>query len=588
MLRFLRIRRLAVIDAVEVEFGPGLNVLTGETGAGKSILVEAVGLLLGGRASGDLVRTGEDLATVEAIFESGGEELLVRREITAQGRSRAFVNGDLTTAGTLRELSSRLIELHGQHEHHTLLDPGTHLATLDTYGGHENQLAAVGTACARLRACEAALADARRAARERGNRHDLLTFQTGELTRAQLRPGEDEELATTRHVLASAERIERLCQESYEALYERDDAVLGALGGVWRKLGDLAAIDATFQPYLDAKSAIKSQLEDLAIFLRRYADSIEASPARLQQVEDRLALLDRLKKKYGPTLADAIARRDDLLREIEDLDESESRVAALERDHAQAREGFLALAEALSADRRARAGEFSRALESVLAELAMGETRFDVRFGERLSEGQWTPTGIDVAEFFVSPNPGEDLRPLARIVSGGELSRIMLAIKTLTATSRSGYSTTPDRVASVAAPGLIFDEVDAGIGGRIADVVGRKLRVLGSTFQVLCITHLAQIAAYADSHFQIEKSVAGGRTGTTVVRLEDPGRVEELSRMLAGAGVSDAIRSSAREMLNDRRGGAGAKGEVKPKGESEASRTKAAAAAPARPQRGAR
>ena len=558
MLRFLRIRHLAVIDSVEVEFDPGLNVLTGETGAGKSILVEAVGLLLGGRAASDLVRTGEDAASIEAIFESGGEELIVRREITAQGRSRAYVNGTLATAGALRELSSRLVELHGQHEHQTLLDPSTHLDVLDSVGALDRLLVPAAAAFDAMRASEEELARLRAAVRDRDARQDLVTFQLGELDRANLKPlapgepGEDAELAALRQVLASAERVERLCAEGYASLYESDDAILAGLSGVWRRVAELAALDPQFQPYLDARDGIKSQLEDLAAFLRSYAAAIEASPARLQQVEERLALLERLKRKYGPTLADVVARRDALRRELGDLSSGEDRIAGLERDAATARARFLDAAGALSQARRRVAQTFSQRLETALGELAMDRTRFEVRFSDSVPESAWSARGIDAAEFFVSPNPGEELRPLARIVSGGELSRVMLAIKTLTATSRLGFSDADDRPPSASAPGLIFDEVDAGIGGRVADVVARKLRTLGSAFQVLCITHLPQIAAHADTHFEIEKRVEGGRTRTTVRRLNDAGRVDELARMLGGDTITDGLRRTAREMLVSR------------------------------------
>jgi DNA repair protein RecN (Recombination protein N) len=565
MLRFLSIKRLAVIDSVEVEFDPGLNVLTGETGAGKSILVEAVGLLLGGRASGELIRTGEESAAIEAIFESAGDELLIRREITGQGRSRAFVNGNLATAGTLKELSNRLIELHGQHEHQTLLDPGTHLAVLDTFGRLEDVVSRTTETYSAMSDASADLDRARAIAKDRTARQELAAFQLAELDRAGLRPNEDEELSATRQVLASAERVERLCAESYASLYESDEAVLASLGGVWRRVGELATLDPRFQPYLESRDSIKSQLEDLALFLRRYADGIEASPAKLQQTEDRLALLERLKRKYGPTLADVVSRRDGLRRELADLEHADERLAELERRHQTARDAFVRVATELGAARRRAAVSLARALETQLAELAMERTRFEVRFDAApLPEGEWSASGLDRAEFFVSPNPGEELRPLARIVSGGELSRVMLAIKTLLAVSRHGFSDADQRPPSGAAPGLIFDEVDAGIGGRVADVVGRKLRTLGSAFQVLCITHLPQIAAYADTHFQIEKHVEKGRTRTTVRRLTAAERIEEIGRMLGGAGVSDAVRASAREMLATR-----AKGEVKPKGESE-------------------
>ncbi|MSO45388.1 MAG: DNA repair protein RecN [Acidobacteria bacterium] len=582
MLRFLSIKRLAVIDSVEVEFGPGLNVLTGETGAGKSILVEAVGLLLGGRASGDLVRTGEETAAIEAIFENGGEETLVRRELTAQGRSRAFINGALATAGALKELSARLVELHGQHEHQTLLDPATHLAILDGFGSHGPAVAATDAAFGVMQGIGVELERVRRAAADRASRQELVEFQLGELDRAALRPcaleesGEDVELAALRQVLMNAERVERLCAEAYLSLYESDSAVLAGLGGIWRRVADLAALDPQFQPYLDARDGIKSQLEDLALFLRRYADGIEASPARLQQIEDRLALLERLKRKHGPTLASVVAKRDALRAELEELSHADERALKLEGEFAIARDAYVQAADTLSSARKRLAPGLAKALEGVLADLAMTDTRFEVRFaGDRQPESAWGPGGFDAAEFFLSPNPGEDLRPLARIVSGGELSRVMLAIKTLTATSRLGFTGDEARSPSKAAPGLVFDEVDAGIGGRVADVVGRKLHALASAFQVLCITHLPQIAAYADAHFQIEKGVEDGRTRMLVRRLDADGRIEELGRMLGGALVSDGVRASAREMLADR---ARAKGEGKTKGESESAKAKRGAA----------
>lgn len=583
MLRFLRVTHLAVIDSVEVEFDAGLNILTGETGAGKSILVEAVGLLLGGRASGDLVRTGEDDASIEAIFESGDAEILVRREITAQGRSRAFINGALATAGGLKELAASLIEIHGQHEHQTLLDPSTHLGVLDAFAQLEPLVTPVRAAFETMRASAEALSRLRRAIADRDARLDLLTFQLNELERAAVKPGEpgqpgeDIELEALRRVLASAERVERLCEESYSSLYESDAAILGGLGHVWRRVSELAALDPKFQPYVDARDGIKSQLEDLALFLRRYADGIEASPARLQQVEERLALLDRLKRKYGPSLGEVAARRDALRSELDELQQGDDRIAQLERDHAAAREQYLAAARALGKARRQAAGRFARELERLLAELAMERTRFEVRFAGAAEtipeEPVWTAEGIDVAEFFVSPNPGEDLRPLARIVSGGELSRIMLAIKTLTFGARLAGDS--GRTGGAGAPGLIFDEVDAGIGGRVADVVGRKLHALGSAFQVLCITHLPQIAAYADTHFQIDKCVDARRTSTTVRRLGHEDRVNEIARMLGGVAITEGLRASAREMLGE---GAGRKAQ----GESERAKAK-----PSKKQHGA-
>src|SRR3990167_4534959 len=313
MLRFLRIRNLAVIEAVDVEFEPGFNVLTGETGAGKSIVVEAVGLLLGARASADLVRTGETQAVIEAIFEppsrqGGGGDIIVRREITNQGRSRSFVNGTVATAATLRGLAVPLVELHGQHEHQALLDPLTHLPVVDDYAELGSLVAGVGDAWSAVRALGEQLERSRMDEREKAARLDLIAFQLGEIDKAAPKPGEDEALGATRQVLASAERVERLCAESYAALYESDGAVLGGLSGVWKRVAELAAIDPQFAPCGEAGDGIKGQLEALAFFLRSYAGGIDASPGRLQEVEDRLALLERLKRKYGPALDDVIDR----------------------------------------------------------------------------------------------------------------------------------------------------------------------------------------------------------------------------------------------------------------------------------------
>jgi len=560
MLRVLRIRNLAVIESVEVEFEPGFNVLTGETGAGKSIVVEAVGLLLGARASADLVRTGEPQATIEAVFEDDGRALQVRREVTSQGRSRSFINGTLASAAALRDLSSRLVELHGQHEHQTLLDPLSHLPLIDDHAQLESLVDRVASAWQRVRALREQLDRARMDGREKTARLDLIAFQLNEIDKAAPRVGEDDELTTEKQVLANAERVQRLCEESYSALYDSDQAVLAGLGHVWKRLIELASIDGQFAEYLAARDAIKSQLEDLSAFLRRYADGIDASPARLQHVEDRLALLERVKRKYGPTLADVIEKGEALRKEREFLTAASETAGEIERALASASREYLEAARALSSKRRAAARAFVGPLEAVLADLAMERTRFEVRFKEgEAPEESWTDRGIDQAEFYVSPNPGEDLRPLSRIVSGGELSRVMLALKTMSMDGQRGKT-------------LIFDEVDAGIGGRVADVVGTRLGRLGERFQVLCITHLPQIASRATTHFHIDKTVRVNRTVTTVRRLDVAGRIEEVARMIGGAVISDQVRASARELLagpgsSPRRDEA--KGKQNTKGESE-------------------
>jgi DNA repair protein RecN (Recombination protein N) len=560
MIRYLAIRNLAVIESVAVDFEQSFNTLTGETGAGKSILVEAVGLLLGGRATQDLIRTGEDIATVEAIFETeDGSELIVRREITSQGRSRAFINGALATAAALKDLSNRLVELHGQHEHQQLLDPTQHLALLDSWAGLDAARDTVAASFAKVRGLREQLDRLRMDDRERAARLDLVEFQLNELRKAKLQPGEDETLAADRQLLRSADTIQRLCGESYGELYDGEQAALVQLGHIWKRVGELAAIDARFAPYLDARDGIKGQLEDLAFTLRDFADGIDASPGRLQEVEDRLALIERLKRKHGGTLEDAIAHRDRLEAEHAGLTGGQSTVAEIEQQLAAAGKAFLAAAQALSASRRAAAPKFGKQIEAELAELAMEKTTFDVRLITTESEGQWTDAGIDSGEFFLSPNVGEDVRPLAKIVSGGELSRIMLALKTISADASAKAKAHALQTNATFAKTLIFDEVDAGIGGRVATVVGQKLASLGDRFQVLCITHLPQIAACGSSHFLIEKRVQGRRTVTSVNRLLGEDRVAEIARMMGGSAAGEKALESARELLDT----------TKAKGESE-------------------
>lgn len=570
MLRTLRIRNLAVIEAVDVDLDPGFTALTGETGAGKSILVEAVGLLLGGRASADLVRTGTDAATIEAIFErSDGAEVLIRREVTAAGRSRSWVNGALATAGMLRDVSADLVELHGQHEHQLLLDPSTHLGFLDADSGLDETAAAVAALWARVRDFRDRLTGASMDARERAARLELVRFQLAEIDAVKPAAGEDQDLEASRRVLANAERVDGLCRTAYGELYDDERAALTQLGSVWKKVEELAALDPVFAPHLEPRGAVKAQLTDLAAFLRAYADGVDASPAKLQEVEDRLSRLERLKRKYGPSLEEVVAKGQALRAEVARLSGGEEATGALEHQLAEASSAYVGAARTLSRARRDAAVPFTRSLKALLADLAMAETRFDVRFESVEGDPErWDAQGIDRVEFFVSPNPGEDPRPLARIASGGELSRIMLALRThgtRRPASASGRAGERDRKT------LIFDEVDAGIGGRAAEAVGALLRELGGRYQVLCITHLAPIAARATTQCAVEKRVAGGRTVTVVTPLGQDQRVDEVSRMLAGSRASDATRASARELLGGA-GGGGAKVKQPAKGESESRR----------------
>jgi DNA repair protein RecN (Recombination protein N) len=464
------------------------------------------------------------------------------------------------TAAALRELGTRLVDLHGQHEHQALLDPDTHLDLLDRYAGLDSERAQIAAAFAEYQAAVSALDEVRALSAQRTSRMEIAEFHLAEIARAKPLPGEDEELAALRTLLSSADRVRRLAEESYAILYDRDEAVLALLGLVWKRVGELASLDARFVPYLEARDAVKSQLEDLSAFLRGYAAAIDASPERLQQVEDRLALLDRLKKKHGPTLADVAKKQAALEREVAGLASLSDRIAAAEADVARLSADYLAVAQKLAQQRRSAATRFAKAIIGQLTDLAMQQTRCEIRFaaGWPPPPSAWTGRGTDVAEFYVSPNPGEDLRPLARIVSGGEMSRVMLAIKSLASLDETGKT-------------LIFDEVDVGIGGGVADAVGAKLRALGERFQVLCITHLPQIAAYGHRQYRIRKVVSDGRTSTLVDALDRPGREAELARMLGGATVSPEARASAREMLAGRQG----ESEHTAKGESERAKAKA-------------
>lgn len=554
MIRYLAIKNLAVIESASVEFERSFNVLTGETGAGKSMLVEAMGLLLGGRASSDLVRTGEDLASVEAQLETpDGRELLVRREITAQGRSRAFVDGQLVNAAALKTLVGDLVELHGQHEHQALLDPATHLPMLDTWARLGDQAAAVARAWTAVSDASQALARAELDAGERASRLELVEFHLQELRKAAVLEGEDEALDRERDVLRHADRLKTLSSEAYALLYEQEGAALSLLAQVWKRVGDLSAIDASFAGHVQARDGIKAQLDDLALTLRDYHERFDVAPGRLAEVEDRLALLERLKRKHGPTLDDVRAKTAALERECDALTAGPQHKAAAEAALAAARTAFLTVARTLSTARRGAAARLGSALEAALAELGMARARFEVRLTTSELPQTWHAGGVDTAEFFLAANPGEDPRPLARIASGGELSRIMLGFKTLDAGAQPSKT-------------LIFDEVDAGIGGRAASVVGEKLRSLGARNQVLCITHLPQIAALASTHVLIEKRVRGSRTVTSVTRLDGQPREQEIARMMAGeSALSDDVLSAARTLLAAK---AKAAPEAKAKGES--------------------
>jgi DNA repair protein RecN (Recombination protein N) len=545
---------------VELELGPGLTLLTGETGAGKSILIDALGLLLGARASADLIRTGEDLAVVEALVESRearaalerhglpaeDDEIVVRREIQSSGKGRATVNGALVPVGVLRELAPFIAHIHGQNEPQGLLDPQTHLDLVDRHAGLDGDGAAMAEPFRRLREVEAALESLRRDRREDERRREMLEYQAVEIERAALQSGEEETLRQEKRLQANAGRLAELSGEAYGALYEDEDAVLTRLGHVYRKIEELARIDPRFTPYVEARGAVRAQLDDLALFLRDYRESLQVSPGRLDEIESRLALVDRLKRKYGATVEDVIAFGEKCRSELRDLVSPEERERGLQKEREALAGRYLAAAIQLSRKRRSAARDLEKKVQGELALLAMERTRFQVAFSPDSPAGSaddtsgWTERGLETAEFLLSPNPGEEMRPLARIASGGELSRILLALKSVASLDARGKT-------------LVFDEVDAGIGGRVAEVVGRKLRDMAQRHQVLCVTHLPQIASMADRHLVVRKQVERGRTTTEVGVLDASERVEEVARMLGGETVTDAARRHAREMVKQAR-----------------------------------
>ena len=545
MIRFLSVKNLAVVERLDLELQPGFTVLTGETGAGKSIVLGALGLVAGARATADLVRTGTPKAVVQAALETGaGEEVVFRREVTAQGRSRAFVNDALTPVGGLQAIGREVLDFHGQHQHQALLDPHNHLPLLDAHGRLEAQAGEVAAAFAAWKAAAAELDRARSERQQHAERVELLEFQQREIDAVAPDAGEDEALAAARRRLANAERLASLCAAAYAALYERDDAALPALGGVWRQVEELAAIDPSFAPHLEARAAVEAQLEDLAFALRARAADAEGAPERLAEVEDRLAAIEGLKRKYGPGLDGVLEQRRKIAAELDALRGAAGQVQNLTVGEERARAHFLDSAGALSGLRRKTAEALTRELAPLLERLSMPDARVQARFadGGRPPE-RWTARGIDDVELYFSANPGEAPRPLARIASGGELSRVMLALKTLATTDVPGKT-------------LVFDEIDAGIGGSAAASVGRLLSRLGERFQVVCVTHLPQIAAHATAHCRVTKTVRDGRTVTAVDTLDEEQRVVELARLMTG-GASPAALAGARALLDSGQGGSG-------------------------------
>ncbi|ABB31184.1 DNA repair protein RecN [Geobacter metallireducens RCH3] len=548
MLIDLSIRNFAIIDTLHVPFQPGLTVFTGETGAGKSIIIDAVNLIMGGRASADLIRTGAEEATVEAVFalpegsplgarlaDAGIEcdgELLVKRVVSRSGRNRVFVGGGLSTQAILADMARELVNIYGQHESQTLLRTDNHLTLLDGFGGLLPLRESYGALYADYRATLDQIRALEEGEREAARRLDLLSFQASEIREAALHPGEDADLERERGLLAHGEKLLFASQEAYAALYGDDGAVLDRLAEVKGKVAEIAGIDASLGPLMDSLADAAAQLEDAAMTLRDYSSRVEADPARLERVEERLDLIRRLKKKYAPTVEEIVAYGEEAAREMEHLENRERTRGELDAALERLRKELAAKGGELSAKRRAVAKELQKAMEREIHQLAMKHALFEVAF-EEFSEPR--ATGLERAEFLFSPNPGEEPKPLTKIASGGELSRLMLALKQVHPESD--------------VPTLVFDEVDTGIGGATSALVGEKLKRVSRGQQVLCITHLPQVAAFADHHYLVEKRVEGGRTATAVTPLEGEARVAEMARMLGGVTITDRTLEHAREMI---------------------------------------
>jgi DNA repair protein RecN (Recombination protein N) len=568
MLTCLRVRSFAIIDELEVELESGLNVVTGETGAGKSILVDALELVLGARARPEVVRTGAEHAEVEALIDVSGNpelrarvdaagitsddgagELCIRRVVKPTGRGRAYVNGRLATAGQLAELAAGLVDISSQHEHHTLADPSRHLDYLDAFGRLEPLRAEVAKAWAALREAADAVGALDRRVRDRGEREDLLRFQIGEIDALGPSPGEDAELAAERERLRHAERLATAAGGAEEAISAQDGAICEHLARLAAELADAARVDAALEPLVAQVDGARAQLEDAARELGAYARAVTLDPDRLADVDERLDAMKKLVRKYGGSVAAVLEHRERAAAELEELDRHEERAEELRRVHAAALGRARDAARELSDRRRDAAKKLGKAISAELASLGMGDAKVHVevesiegREGELVVDGaRLSATGIDRVEFLIAPNRGEEARPLRKIASGGELSRSMLAIKRVLAGLRpSGL--------------YVFDEVDAGVGGAVAEVIGRKLRDVSRHHQVLCITHLPQIAVFADAHFQVVKEVASGRTKSAVRRLVDADRLEEVARMLGGLKITPKTRAAAAEMLHQAQG----------------------------------
>jgi DNA repair protein RecN (Recombination protein N) len=557
MLLELRAENYAVIDHAIAGFGPGLNLLTGETGAGKSILVDALALLMGQKASTDLIRHGADKAVLSCVFESTpgaelileangidaeGAEIILRREILDNGKGRVYVNNQPATVAVLRALAPELALIHAQSETLSGFDPTQQRILLDRFAGLAHE--ATEEAFIRWRDIQVRLTGLERDEQDRLRLADLWSFQAKEIQSAAPQPGEDEALVTEKRVLANAERLYAAAMGANNVLYEDSGSAEAALVAAQKHIEELARFDAQFLDAVQQLASARATIEDISATVRDYAEKINASPERLEEIEDRLALLDRLKRKYGATLAEVIAFGEEAAQKLADIENRDEIVKSLRADLARAAAAYQSAARALTAERAAAAKKLEKLAESQMNDLAM-KARFSIAVAPAEDPAAWTAHGWDTVECRIATNAGEPLKPLDEIASGGEMSRVLLALKV---SVEEGANRAKARKVQVPRT-LVFDEIDIGIGGRAAEAVGQKLKSLSRVQQVLCVTHLPQIAAFADQHFLIEKQEKQRRTQTSISLLTPQERAEEIARMISGAKVTDTSLRHAEQML---------------------------------------
>lgn len=571
MLTELRLENYAVIDNLVVEFGPGLNLLTGETGAGKSILIDALALLLGDKASSDVIRAGAERAVISAVLEvEGGPEkavakvldangidesddasLILRREIASSGKGRVFVNNQPATVSVLKQLAPHLAVIHAQNESILLFDGPARLELLDAFA--RTDLDAIAAAFSKWKELRTRIDELEHGEQDRLRLVDLWMFQKREIDEAKLQSEEDERLEAEKRVLANAEKIYNAAMNAFDLLYEGNGSTASTLRAAQKQVEELSRYEPKFQEAMGALESARISVEDVGATLRDYAGGIQASPEHLAEVEDRLALIDRLKRKYGPSLDEVMQFGAEVSRKLSEIENKDEILQQLRAELAKAGDEYLRNARTVSKKRADAARRLEKLVETEINDLAMKAT-FRIEKTQSEQEGDWTASGIDQVVYMIATNPGEPMRQLEHIASGGELSRVMLALKaSVEAGKEVKVSTQPGqknrRHGLAIQKTLVFDEIDTGIGGRAAEAVGKKLKSLSRANQVLCVTHLPQIATFADQHYVIEKKESTGRTRTSIRLVSGDERTEEVARMLSGAKLTETSRKHAEQMI---------------------------------------